>query len=138
MIRGHPYDKTNFTFQILSNDNLQELWDFREKRTLRLERGNLLVHYNSKLCLSQIRELQSVLGTNKSEDFVGNESNGYEQPCFALPISTWHNVLNHTSVEISWEKLNVSKTEKIMGSIIYYVVAPDRNVTYRGLDTCVQ
>lgn len=138
VIRGHNYDKSKYTIQILSNDNLQELWDFRDMKTLRLERGNLLVHYNSKLCLSQVRELQSVLGTNKSEDFVSIDSNGYEQTCLARAMSTWYTVLNHTSAEISWEKLNVTENEKIMGSIIYYIVAPDRNITHRGIDTCVQ
>lgn len=138
VVYGYPHEKTNFTFQIVSNDNLQELWDFREKKSLHLLNGNLLVHYNSKLCLSQIRELQGLLGTNRSGDFVGTESNGYEATCLSRAMATWHTVLNHTSIEISWEKLNISNTEKIMGSVIYYVVAPDRNVTHRGLDTCVQ
>lgn len=138
VIHGQPYDKTNYTFQIVSNDNLQELWDFREKKSLQLLNGNLLVHYNSKLCLSQVRELQNLLGTNKSEDLVSTESNGYDQTCLSRAMATFEKVLNYTSVEISWEKLNVSSNEKIMGSIIYYVVAPERNVTYRGMDTCVQ
>lgn len=138
MIRGVSMENVKYTFVIMSNENLQELWDFREKKTLRLARGNLLVHYNSKLCLSQIRELQSILKTSVSEDFVSVDSNGYEQTCLARAINTWHKVLNHTSVEISWEKINVTETEKIMGYIIYYIVAPDRNITHRGIDTCVQ
>lgn len=137
LIRG-KFDKSKYTFQITSNDNLQELWDFREKKSLRLERGNLLIHYNSKLCLSQIRELQSVLRTNKSEDFISIESNGYEQTCLARAMTTWHHILNHTSVEVSWEKINVTESEKIMGYVIYYIIAPERNITHRGIDTCVQ
>lgn len=133
-----PNEKTNYTFQILSNDNLQELWDFREKKSLKLENGNLLVHYNSKLCLSQVRELQNILGTNKTDDFIGTESNGYEQTCLSRAMATYEKVINHTSVEIFWEKLNVTKDEKITGSVIYYVVAPERNITYLGMDTCVQ
>lgn len=138
VVRGDNYEKSNYTFQIISNDNLQELWDFNEKKVLRLKRGNLLVQYNSKLCLSQIRLLQNLLGTNKSEDLINIESNGYEQTCLIRPMATWHNVLNHTSVEISWEKIKIANSEKLMGTIIYYMVAPERNVTHRGLDTCVQ
>lgn len=138
LFSADPKEKTNFTFQIVSNDNLQELWDFREKKTLKLLRGNLLVHYNSKLCLSQVYDLQNLLGTNKSKDVISTESNGYEQTCLSRAMATYEKVLNHTSVEIFWERLNVTKNEKTMGSVIYYVVAPERNITYRGMDTCVQ
>lgn len=138
IIHGNTFEKTNYTFQIVSNDNLQELWNFHEKKTLQLSKGNLLVHYNSKLCLSQVHELQNKLGTNKSDDFISTESNGYEQTCKSRAMVTFAHVLNHTSVQISWENLNVTDKEKVLGSIIYYVVAPERNVTYRGMDTCVQ
>lgn len=122
----------------MSNENLQELWNFNEKRTLQLTRGNLLVHYNSKLCLNQIYQLQQVLKTNTSEDFISPESNGYEQTCLARVVDTWHRVLNQTSVEIIWSKINVSETEKIMGYLIFYVAAPERNVIHLNIDTCVQ
>lgn len=90
------------------------------------------------MCLSQIRALQSFLKTNTSQDFISVDSNGYEQTCSARAIVTWFKVLNHTSVEISWEKINITESEKIMGYIIYYVDAPERNITHRGIDTCVQ
>lgn len=138
VIRGKTFDKVKYTIVMISNENLQELWDFNEKKSLRLERGNLLIHFNSKLCLSQIRELQKILKTNTSEDFVSVDSNGYEQTCSAKPIATWNKVLDCKTVEISWEKINITDAEKIMGYIIFYVVAPERNITHRGIDTCVQ
>lgn len=137
IIGGKSNDNVKYTLVIMSNENLQELWDFKEKRSLKLLNGNLLIHFNSKLCLSQIRELQSTVKTNTSEDFINIDSNGYEQTCSARAIVTWFKVLNHTSVEISWEKFNITKSEQIMGYIIYYVVAPERNITHRGIDTCV-
>lgn len=137
-IQGNTSETSKYTFIILSNENLQELWNFNEKKILHLSRGNLLVHFNSKLCPNQIHELQQVLKTNTSEDFISSESNGYEQTCSARAIETWFKVLNESSVDISWVKIKISDSEKIMGYIIFYIVAPERNVSHLGIDTCVQ
>lgn len=138
IIRGITADHTKYTFTITSNENLQELWDFNEKRTLELARGNLLIHFNSKLCLKQIHELQQLLKTNTSQDFISQDSNGYEQTCSAKAIPTTFKVLNHTDVQITWEKMEVLASERVVGYIIYYIEAPSRNVTHLGIDTCVQ
>lgn len=121
-IRGNSAEKTKHTFVIMSNENLQELWDFNEKKTLELVRGNLLVHFNNKLCLKQIHELQQLLKTNTSEDFISADSNGYEQTCSAKSIATQFKVLSPSSVKIIWQKIEVSKAEKIIAYIVYYIV----------------
>lgn len=77
-IRGNRLENNKYSFVIMSNENLQVLWNFSEKKTLQLMRGNLLVHFNSKLCVKEIFDLQRLLKTNVTEDFVGTESNGYE------------------------------------------------------------
>lgn len=138
IIRGNASDNPKFTFVIMSNENLQELWDWDEKQFLDLTRGNLLVHFNSKLCLNQIHKLQQLLKTNVTADFISTESNGYEQTCSANIIVTQSNVLNSSTVEIIWNKINITKLEKIVGYIVYYIVAPDMTVTHLGIDTCVQ
>lgn len=149
IIRGNPIniedmettkytENTKYTFIIMQNENLQELWDFNEKKTLHLVRGNLQVHYNSKLCLNQIHALQKILKTNTTEDFISLESNGYEQTCSAREIVTFCKVIDQSSAKIAWKKITVSDSEKIMGYIIFYIEAPERTVTHLGIDTCVQ
>lgn len=138
IIRGNSSENTKYTVIIMSNENLQELWDFNEKKTLHLVRGNSQVHYNSKLCLNQIHALQKILKTNTTEDFIGLESNGYEQTCSAREIVTFCKVIDQSSAEIAWRKITVSDSEKIMGYIIFYIEAPERTVTHLGIDTCVQ
>lgn len=138
IIRGNQIQKTRYTFVIISNENLQELWNFNEKKSLELSHGNLLVHFNSKLCLSEIHQLQTLLNTNKSADFIGDASNGYEYTCVAQSIVTEYRVLNSSNVEISWNKISILETEKIIGYIVYYIVAPSQNLTHVGIDTCVQ
>lgn len=138
IIRGIAPDSPKYTFIIMSNENLQELWDFNEKKTLELSRGNLLVHFNSKLCLKQIHELQKMLKTNSTGDFISSESNGQEQTCSARSITTTFNVLSSDKVEISWNKIELADSEKIVGYIIFYIVAPSKNVSHLGIETCVQ
>lgn len=138
IIRGNSSLNQKFTFVIISNENLQELWNWNEKRSLKLIRGNLLVHFNSKLCLNQIDKLQELLKTNKTADFISDESNGYEQTCSENLIVTEYKVLSSSSVQITWNKINITKSEKIVGYIVYYIVAPTLTVTHIGIDTCVQ
>lgn len=138
VVRGITSENSKYTFVIMSNENLVELWDWNEKKSLQLVRGNLLVHFNSKLCLNQIHSLQQLLKTNVTADFISTESNGYEQTCSASVIATRPVVLSSSSVEIIWDKVNVSESEKVVGYIIYYIVAPTMTVTHLGIDTCVQ
>lgn len=138
LIRGNRLENGKYSVVIMSNENLQKLWDFTEKKNLQLSRGNLLVHFNSKLCLSEIYALQHLLKTNPSEDFIGIESNGYEETCSARDIETDFKVLSPNNVEITVQRIHVPDSEKIVGYIIYYIIAPERNVTHFGSDTCVQ
>lgn len=135
-IHGSGED-SKFSFIILQNDNLQSLWDFREKKTLKLLKGNLLVHFNSKLCMKEIRDLQEILKTNVSEDFVSAESNGYEEVCSASDIETKFEVLSHSSVEIQWERIDTDKV-RTFGYVIYYMEAPDKSVTHLTIDSCAR
>lgn len=96
------------------------------------------MHFNSKLCLKEIHDLQQLLKTNTTEDFISTESNGYEETCVAKEITSSCNVLSSSEVEIEWERFDISKTEKIVAYIIYFIVAPERNITHLGIDSCVQ
>lgn len=137
-IHGQGPENENFSLVIMSNENLQRLWDFREKISLNLLKGNLLVHFNSKLCLKEIHDLQQLLKTNVSRDLVSTESNGYEEICLARDIRTSFEVLSNSSAEIKWQRINVSDSEKVIAYIIYYIEAPEKNITHLGIDTCVQ
>lgn len=136
IITGVHFDNAPYTFIIVSNENLQELWNFNEKKSLELSRGNLLVHYNSKLCLDQINQLQTLLNTNKSADYISHVSNGYEQTCSAISLVTECNNITNISAVISWNKIDVNETQKIIGYLVYYIVAPSQNVSHLGIDTC--
>lgn len=138
IIHGNRTTDEKYTVMIMENENLQRLWDFSEKKNLKLLQGNMLVHFNSKLCLSEIYALQSMLKTNTTQDWIGTESNGNEETCSARLIQTYFDVLTRDTVSITIERIDVPENEKIVGYIIYYMVAPEQNVTHFGMDTCAQ
>lgn len=136
IIHGNRTTDQKYTIMIVENVNLERLWDFNEKKNLELKQGNMLVHFNSKLCLSEIHALQSMLKTDTSQDWIGTESNGNEETCSARAIQTYFDVLTQDTVKISVERINVAENEKIVDCIIYYMIAPEQNVTHFGIDTC--
>lgn len=68
---------------VLDNQNLAELWDFsRRSNDLKIAQGRIFFHFNPKLCLNKIRELQKRLGIEKVDDLeVAPNSNGDKVAC---------------------------------------------------------
>lgn len=129
-------ESDKYSIILISNENLQSIWDWREKPNFQLGRGNLLVQYNSKLCLDEIHVMQKRLGTNTSLDLISTESNGYEETCTAIRISASAEAVSFSNVTITWEQFVIPPTQKLMGYMIYYIEAPQRNITHMGVDSC--
>lgn len=129
-------DEEQYSLVLISNDNLQKTWDFQEKKNLKLIHGNLMIQFNSKLCLKEIHALQTMLRTNVTRDRISEESNGYEESCTAITIKSEFEVGSHHNVTIKWERFHVPNNQTIEGYIIYYIIAPDQNITYVGIESC--
>lgn len=72
-----------YVFVVLDNQNLQELWDWRN-RTLSIDNGSLFFHFNPKLCINKIEKLQEVAMPNLphfTELEVAQNSNGDKIAC---------------------------------------------------------
>lgn len=136
LVKGLEVEAQKYSFILTANENLQKIWDYGEKRGFKLERGNLLVHFNSKLCLSEIHALQTALKTNASEDLISAESNGYEESCSALIIISNAEVLSSNNVTIIWQRFPIPESQKMVGYSIYYIEAPEKNITHMGIDSC--
>lgn len=73
---------SNYAFYALDNQNLRELWDW-SKHNLTIQRGRAFFHYNSKLCMSEIRKMEEVTGTkerNQKND-IAVRTNGDQASC---------------------------------------------------------
>lgn len=77
-----PVSDRTYAFYALDNQNLRELWDW-SKHNLTILRGRTFFHYNSKLCMSEIKKMVAVTGTdtrNQKNDIAGR-TNGDQASC---------------------------------------------------------
>lgn len=73
---------STYAFHALDNQNLRELWDW-SKHNLTIQRGRTYFHYNSKLCMSEIKKMVEVTGTesrNQKND-IAERTNGDQASC---------------------------------------------------------
>lgn len=81
VIHGNTLESDKYAFVVLDNQNLQELWDWKG-RSLAIKRGKLFFHFNPKLCMSVIDQLQNITNLpNYTEHEVASSSNGDKTAC---------------------------------------------------------
>lgn len=82
VIHGNTLESDKYAFVVLDNQNLQELWDWKG-RSLSIKRGRLFFHFNPKLCMSVIDQLQNItkLFPSYTEHEVASSSNGDKTAC---------------------------------------------------------
>lgn len=73
---------STYAFYALDNQNLRELWDW-SKHNLTILRGRTFFHYNSKLCMSEIRKMEEVTGTKERniKNDIAVRTNGDQASC---------------------------------------------------------
>lgn len=72
-----------YGLEIYENDNLQTLFNWKEKQHFEIIGGGMFIHYNSKLCMSEVHNLQSITDYDRSHDSLGYNTNGYDETCHA-------------------------------------------------------
>lgn len=72
----------NYSFYALDNQNLRQLWDW-SKHKLTILQGRMFFHYNSKLCMSEIRKMEEVTGTKERQvkNDIASKTNGDQASC---------------------------------------------------------
>lgn len=72
----------NYSFYALDNQNLRQLWDW-SKHKLTILQGRMFFHYNSKLCMSEIRKMEGVTGTKERQvkNDIASKTNGDQASC---------------------------------------------------------
>uniref|UniRef100_A0A3B3UYP5 Tyrosine-protein kinase receptor n=1 Tax=Poecilia latipinna TaxID=48699 RepID=A0A3B3UYP5_9TELE len=136
-IKGEQLE-ADYAFYALDNQNLRQLWDW-SKHNLTIERGRTFFHFNSKLCMSEIRKLEEVTGTkerNQKND-IAARTNGDQASCEMQ-------LLNFTSVKVranmiilKWNSFWPSDYRDLLGFMVLYKEAPYKNVTeFDGQDAC--
>ncbi|KAM7388215.1 hypothetical protein PAMP_024407 [Pampus punctatissimus] len=125
-------------FYALDNQNLRELWDW-SKHNLTIQRGRTFFHYNSKLCMSEIRKMEEITGTkerNQKND-IAVRTNGDQASCETKLLK--FTVIKTTSnkILVKWEPFWPLDFRDLLGFMLLYKEAPYKNVTeFDGQDAC--
>ncbi|XP_044766315.1 insulin-like receptor isoform X3 [Coccinella septempunctata] len=138
-IRGNSLDSQKFVFVVLDNQNLQDLWDWKDNRTLRIDNGRLFFHFNPKLCLDKIRTLQNKTGLSPpfTEIEVANSSNGDKIACDVKQLNVSLKQISSRAVTLSWQPFKLDDQRNLLGYIVYSIQTKYNNLTlYDGRDAC--
>ncbi|CAL8254318.1 unnamed protein product [Merluccius merluccius] len=138
LIRGEQLEGDNFSFYALDNQNLRQLWDW-SKHNLTIMRGRTFFHYNSKLCMTEIRKMEEITGTKDRnlEKDIALRTNGDQASCEnqVLKFTTMRTLSD--KIMVRWEPFWPQDYRDLLGFMVYYKEAPYRNVTeFDGHDAC--
>ncbi|PNF35477.1 Insulin-like receptor [Cryptotermes secundus] len=139
VIHGKTLDSGKYSFVLLDNQNLQELWDWNTRpEDLRIVNGRLFFHFNPKLCLYKIEKLKQVAQLPDFTDLeVAANSNGDKVACNVTVLRARVTKLDYYAVLIEWDQFEHYDPRTLLGYVVYYIEAPFRNLTlYDGRDAC--
>uniref|UniRef100_A0AAY4BH53 Tyrosine-protein kinase receptor n=1 Tax=Denticeps clupeoides TaxID=299321 RepID=A0AAY4BH53_9TELE len=136
VIRGEALDAGNYSFYALDNQNLRQLWDWT-KHSLTIVHGRMFFHYNSKLCMSEIRKMEEVTGTKNRQNYIASKTNGDQASCEKQLLKFTQIRTNSNKILIKWESFWPKDFRDLLGFMVLYKEAPYRNVTeFDGQDAC--
>nr|CAD7403900.1 unnamed protein product [Timema cristinae] len=139
IVHGRELDQSKYAFVVYENQNLVELWNWTTKpRDFQIKNGSLFFHNNHKLCLSHIEELRTIAKLPKFTNLeVAQESNGDKEACDIFTIKARVKIQHSTIVVIEWEPCAMCNIQTLLGYIVYYIEAPQQNITlYNGREAC--
>uniref|UniRef100_A0A8C3B182 Tyrosine-protein kinase receptor n=1 Tax=Cyclopterus lumpus TaxID=8103 RepID=A0A8C3B182_CYCLU len=138
IIRGEHLEGDVFALYALDNQNLRELWDW-SKHNLTIYRGRTFFHYNSKLCMSEIRKMEEVTGTkerNQKND-IAVRNNGEQASCETKLLKFTVIKTLSNMIMLKWEPFWPLDFRDLLGFMVLYKEAPYKNVTeFDGQDAC--
>ncbi|KAM3620250.1 uncharacterized protein V6R79_020464 [Siganus canaliculatus] len=138
VIRGEHLEADVYAFYALDNQNLRELWDWN-KHNLTIERGRTFFHYNSKLCMSEIRKMEEVTGTKERTQKmdISTRNNGDQASCETKQLKFTLIKTTSNMIMLRWEQFWPLDFRDLLGFMVLYKEAPFRNVTeFDGQDAC--
>lgn len=133
-IGGKDAKNLNASLYVVENQNLQELFE----QDVEIGEGRLFFFNNPMLCVSKIMKLRERNPTIsiENESQLGT-SNGDRAACDVRNLTITLRRVGSTSVLMQWAPFELVDTRQLLGYVIYYIEAPDTNVTlFDGRDAC--
>ncbi|XP_068196167.1 insulin receptor a [Antennarius striatus] len=138
VIRGEEQEVGNYSFYALDNQNLRQLWDW-SKHKLSILQGRMFFHYNSKLCMTDIRRMEEVTGTKERQvkNDIASKTNGDQASCENHLLKFTLIRTMSDKIMIKWEPFWPPDFRDLLGFMVLYKEAPFQNVTeFDGQDAC--
>ncbi|XP_045527669.1 insulin-like receptor isoform X1 [Pieris brassicae] len=127
------------SLHIFNNLNLELLWDWSTGKKIQIMSGRLFIHFNPKLCFSQIEMLKNMTlspMTTFTDLDVSKDNNGDQASCFQDSLHLKVSSLVKGVAILTWDMYCSEDTRKLIGYSIYYIQA-EHNVTFYGQrDAC--
>ncbi|OAD57588.1 Insulin-like receptor [Eufriesea mexicana] len=142
IIRGNDIDNSKYSLLVMDNQNLQELWDWSLHKDIKIQSrdgpGKIFFHLNPKLCLYKIEMLRKKAGLGPFTDYeVAPNSNGDKVACNVTELKTRVGKKSPWGAVIEWEPFVHHDARSLLGYVVYFIEAPNKNVTmYDGRDAC--
>lgn len=133
-IGGKESKVSNASLYVVENQNLQELFE----KDVEIGEGKLFFYNNPMLCVSKImklREKNPTIGI-ENEAQLGS-SNGDRAACDVQNLTITVRSVSSTSVLLQWAPFKLVDPRQLLGYVVYYIEAPNTNVTlFDGRDAC--
>lgn len=140
-IKGEKLESQKYVFVVLDNQNLQELWDWKNK-TLKIHNGSLFFHFNPKLCIYKIEKLQEVAMPHLphfTDLEVAPNSNGDQIACNVTDLPVKITYVDSNYITLEWNQFEMEDQRSLLAYTLYCTEAPSQNITlYDGRDACGQ
>ncbi|XP_053573591.1 insulin-like growth factor 1 receptor [Bombina bombina] len=137
-VLGEEQLEGNYSFYVLDNHNLQQLWDWN-RHNLTIKSGKMYFGFNSKLCASEIYRMEEVTGTKgrHTELDTNPRTNGDRASCETHILNFISNTTMKNRIKLKWERYRPPDYRDLISFTVYYKEAPFNNVTeYDGQDAC--
>ncbi|XP_013929440.1 PREDICTED: insulin-like growth factor 1 receptor [Thamnophis sirtalis] len=137
-INGEEQLEGNYSFYVLDNQNLQQLWDWSH-HNLTIKEGKMYFAFNPKLCVSEIYQMEEVTGTKdrKNKGDINPRNNGEKASCESHILKFVSNTTMKNRIKLTWEQYRPKDYRDLISFTVYYKEAAFKNVTeYDGQDAC--
>ncbi|XP_072941369.1 insulin-like receptor isoform X2 [Epargyreus clarus] len=129
-------NKTQTVLHIFNNPNLELLWDWSIKKLV-IETGKLFIHFNPKLCYSQILPLKNMTRQSTFDEIeVSQDNNGNQASCLQETLNLSVQTVHRSFVVLTWDKYCLTDSRKLLGYSVYYLPTENNVTIYGQRDAC--
>uniref|UniRef100_A0A8C5M887 receptor protein-tyrosine kinase n=1 Tax=Leptobrachium leishanense TaxID=445787 RepID=A0A8C5M887_9ANUR len=120
-ILGEDQLKGNYSFYVVGNSNLQQLWNWN-RHNLTIESGKMYFAFNPKLCPAEIYRMEEVTGTKgrQSEVDISPRNNGDRASCESHVLNFISNTTSSNRIKLTWGRYRSPDYRDLIRFTVYY------------------